>query len=142
MLVKEIMNKEIVSVLPEDTADCAARLMSRHNIGALPVCTEDGKLCGIVTDRDIVLRCVATEKDPKNEKVRDIMSKSVVSTTPTDSTNTASRMMAQARIRRLPVLMDGKVVGMVALGDLAVRPACDMEAAQALSEISSNLHVV
>ena len=65
MQVSELMNSHVISVTPDETASLAARLLHRHNIGSLPVCEDDGKLKGILTDRDIVLRCVAAETDPQ-----------------------------------------------------------------------------
>ncbi len=111
-----------------------------HNVGALPVCSTDGKLKGIVTDRDIVLRCVAAEADPNTTKVREIMSRGVVSVNPEADVREASHKMSHDQIRRLPVIDDtGKVVGMLALGDMARTHQFDMEASKALSEISSNV---
>ena len=103
------------------------------------LCTTDGKLRGMVTDRDLVLRCVAAENDPATTPVRSIMSGSVVTVSPTDDVAQVARKMADAQIRRLPVVKGGKVVGMLALGDMARQDRYDMEAAKALSEISSNI---
>ncbi|MGM9521022.1 MAG: CBS domain-containing protein [Oscillospiraceae bacterium] len=139
MLVSDIMNKEIVSVSPEESVALASRLLSRHNIGSLPVCGGDGKLRGIITDRDIVLRCVAVDEDPDIMPVSEIMSRSVITISPQDDINRASELMSIGQVRRLPVTEDGKLVGMLALGDMARSYTCDMEAARALSEISSNL---
>ena len=118
----------------------AARLLARHQLGALPVCGEDGGLRGIVTDRDIVTRCVAAETDPHKVPVREIMSRNCAVISPEEDAAEAARLMGAGQVRRLPVLEDGKVVGMVSLGDLAKCRACDMEAAEALSEISENIH--
>ena len=74
MRVRDLMNPSVVSITPEESAALAARLLSRHGLGALPVCGEDGSLRGIVTDRDIVLRCVAAEEDPAQTPVKQIMS--------------------------------------------------------------------
>ncbi|MCL2563418.1 MAG: CBS domain-containing protein [Oscillospiraceae bacterium] len=139
MLISDIMSPNLVSITPEETASLAARLLYRHNIGALPVCGDDGRLRGIVTDRDIVLRCVAAENDPAITPVKEIMTKSVVSVGPGDDARVATRVMAAEQVRRLPVLSDGKVVGMVSLGDLAKTRTYDMEASKALSEISTNV---
>ena len=139
MLVSDIMNTDVVSVTPDESALLAARLLSRHNIGSLPVCEEDGALKGIVTDRDIVLRCVAGGARPSETSVRDIMSRSVVTASPEDDVARASELMSTAQVRRLPVVRGGKLVGMLALGDLARRTACDMEASRALTEISANI---
>jgi CBS domain-containing protein len=139
MQVSEIMNEDVVTISPDEPAALAARLFFRHNIGSIPVCSADGHLRGIVTDRDIVLRCVAAENDPATTPVRAIMSGSVVTASPTDDVSQAARKMADAQIRRLPVVKNGKIVGMLALGDMARQNRYDMEAAKALSEISSNI---
>ena len=139
MVVRDLMNPGVVSVEPTSTAAAAARLISRHNVGALPVCGGDGKLRGVVTDRDIVLRCVAAEDDPAQTPVRDIMTRSCVTVSPNADCREAARLMSAQQVRRLPVVEEGKVVGMLSLGDLAKCHRFDMEAAQALSEISENI---
>lgn len=140
MQVRELMNQSVVSITPGESAALAARLLARHQLGSLPVCGEDGGLRGIVTDRDIVTRCVAAETDPHKVPVRDIMTRNCAVAAPGDDAAEAARRMAEQQVRRLPVLEDDKVVGMVSLGDLAKCRACDMEAAEALSEISENIH--
>ena len=139
MLVSELMTDNVISISPDEPASLAARLFFRHNIGSVPVCTEDGRLKGIVTDRDIVLRCVAAENDPETTPVREIMSRGLVTVSPTDDVREAARQMAQAQVRRLPVVDSGKLVGMLALGDMAKTHSFDMEASKALSDISSNI---
>ena len=139
MRVRDLMSPSVVSITPTESAALAARLLSRHNVGALPVCSPDGQLRGIVTDRDIVLRCVAAEEDPAQTQVKDIMSRNCAVVSPEDDIRLASRLMAAGQIRRLPVLEGGQVVGMVSLGDLARTHSCDMEAGKALSEISENI---
>ena len=142
MQVRDLMNPSVVSITPGESASLAARLLSRHNLGSLPVCGEDGGLRGIVTDRDIVLRCVAAEEDPASTPVREIMSRNCAVVSPEDDAREASRLMAAAQVRRLPVTDGDKVVGMVSLGDLARSHRCDMEASKALSEISENVKKV
>ena len=139
MEVRDLMNASVVSVEPTSSAALAARLISRHNVGALPVCSEDKRLRGMITDRDIVLRCVAAEEDPAQTMVRDIMTRHCATVAPGDDCREASRVMSVQQVRRLPVVEDGKVVGMISLGDLARSHRYDMEAAQALSEISENV---
>ena len=139
MLVSDLMNKDVVSVSPEESVALASRLLSRHNIGALPVSSSDGKLKGIITDRDIVLRCIARSEDPDIMPVCDVMSRSVISVSPGDDIERASELMSTAQVRRLPVTDGGKLVGMLSLGDMARSGSCNMEAAHALSEISENL---
>ena len=139
MKVKEIMSSKIVSVTPEESASVAARLLARHNIGALPVCSKDGRLRGMVTDRDIVLRCVAAEEEPSGVKVAEIMTRRVIAVGAEDSVERATDLMAHEQIRRLPVQSNGKVVGMLSLCDLAKLPNYSTEFSQTLCEISSNL---
>lgn len=140
MRVSELMNGNVVSITPDETAALAARLLTRHNVGSLPVCSMDGRLKGILTDRDIVLRCVASESDPQTTKVREIMTRGVKTVSPDDDVRAASHIMAHDQIRRLPVVDGGgKVVGMLSLGDMARTHAFDTEASKALSEISTNV---
>ncbi|MCD8368347.1 MAG: CBS domain-containing protein [Clostridiales bacterium] len=139
MKLQDIMTKTVVTITPEESASLAARLLTRHNLGALPVCSYDGRLLGIVTDRDIVTRCVAADQDPHRVPVQDIMSRELETIGPEDDPKVAARQMAAAQVRRLPVVQDGKVVGMVSLGDLATNRRCDTEAASALTEISENI---
>ncbi len=139
MEVQRIMSAKPISISGEESAAVAARLLSRHNIGALPVCSKEGKLRGIVTDRDIVLRCIAPGEDPKHTPVSDIMTRRLVWVDSRDSCDTAARLMASRQIRRLPVQEDGRLVGMVSLGDLAKLRDFSTEAAEALSEISENI---
>lgn len=138
MQVKDVMNQSVISVKPDDTATDAARLIARHNIGSLPVCGEDGGLRGIVTDRDIVLRCVAAEEDPSKTKVSALMSRNCATVSPEDDARAAAQVMSQSQVRRLPVLENDKVVGILSLGDLSVHHTCDMETAQALCRISND----
>jgi len=139
MLVQDLMNPNVITVEPGASATLAARLLSRYNVGALPVCGADKKLRGIVTDRDIVLRCVAAEDDPAQTPVRDIMSRAPATLSPTQDILSAAQTMAQHQVRRLPVVKGGKIVGIVSLGDVARSHRYDMEAALALSEISENI---
>lgn len=139
MQVKDLMSSGVITITPDENASLAARLLARHNIGALPICTSEGSLRGILTDRDIVLRCIAAESQPENTLVRDIMTKNVVSVSPEDDLREATRLMASEQIRRLPVVENGTIVGMLSLGDLAKTQMFDMEASKALSEISSNI---
>ena len=139
MKVSQLMSTSVVTIAPEESAALAARLLSRHNVGSLPVCGEDRRLRGMVTDRDIVLRCVAAEEDPAQTLVRDIMTRGCASVSPHDDCRSATRLMAQQQIRRLPVVEEGKLVGILTLADLARSQRFDMEAAQALSEISENI---
>lgn len=139
MRVRDLMSKSVVTIAPEESAALAARLLSRHELGALPVCAADGTLVGIVTDRDIVTRCVAAGEEPGRVPVRDIMSPAPSVITPETPISDAARLMAQRQVRRLPVVEQGHVVGMLSLGDLARSRRTDTEAAAVLSDISASL---
>ncbi len=134
MLVKELMSASPVTIGPEEPAACAARLMARANVGSLPVCGEDGKLCGVVTDRDIVLRCVAAGRLPEQMLVEQIMTARVAVVGPDDTAVQAAAVMAREQVRRLPVTKDGQVLGVVSLADLAGRLRDET-----LGEVSANL---
>lgn len=139
MLVSDIMNRNVVSITPSETASKAAQLLSRYNIGSLPVCDEDKTVKGVVTDRDIVVRCLAKGRDPENTPVSDIMTGRVIYVNPNASIKKASALMSSEQIRRLPVVKDDKLIGMLSLGDIARNEECDMEAASALTDISLNI---
>ena len=139
MQVRDLMNPNVVTVEPGSSAALAARLISRHNVGSLPVCGEDRRLRGVVTDRDIVLRCVAAEEDPAHTPVRDIMTRGCATVSPGADCREAPRLMSLHQVRRLPVVEEGRLVGMISLSDLARSGRFDLEAAQALCEISENI---
>lgn len=139
MKVQDIMTDRAVTVGQLEPIAAAARLMKRHNLGALPVCDDTGRLRGVVTDRDIATRCVAGDLDPSDTAVREIMSRGIATCRAEDEVDDALRTMGAERVRRLPVVRGGKVVGMLSIGDLARRDNYSMEAAEALSEISSNI---
>ncbi len=139
MKICDVMTDNVVSIAPGEPVSAAAKLLKRCNIGALPVCDEKGALKGMLTDRDIVIRCVALDSDPSKVKVEDIMSRGVVATSPFEELEHAVRIMSRDQVRRIPVLDSGRIVGMLSLCDMARNCNCDMEAAEALAEISSNL---
>lgn len=137
MLVGDIMTDQVISICEDETVTAAARLLKQNNIGSLPVRDNKGKLKGIVTDRDIVLRCVAAEDDTSDVKVGEIMSRNLVTISSSEDAENAAQSMAKAQIRRVPVTDNGVLVGIVALGDIARSSQYEMEAAEALSEISA-----
>ena len=136
MLVKDLMTTQVVTITPGESTALAARLLSRYDLGALPVCQNDGRLRGIVTDRDLVLRCLAPGENPERVPVGDIMTRTCAWVSPRANVEEAARVMAEAQVRRLPVVEDRKVVGMLSLGDLARSRGCEMEAGEALAEIA------
>ena len=136
MKVRELMNSNTVTLKPGDSVSDAAGVLARHHIGMIPVCTPDGRVRGVVTDRDIVLRCIACEGVPEHTQLREIMSRGVVSISADADVREAAQRMASEQIRRLAVMENGKLIGVISLGDLARYRSFDMEISQALSEIS------
>ena len=135
MKIKDVMTSSVESVTPDSTVNKAAQKMRDLNVGAMPVC--NGKQpVGIVTDRDIAIRNAADAGDI-NSPVNQVMSGNVVYGSPEMSTQEAAQLMAERQIRRLPIVENGNLVGIVSLGDLAVQSKVDMEAGQALSKIST-----
>lgn len=141
MKLREIMTNSVVRINPEESVAVAARTLARYNIGILPVCGGDGRLYGVVTDRDLVTRCIASGRLPASTPVREVMTTGVVYAAPDMDTVAAARLMGHQQIRRLPVLENGRLCGMVSLGDLANREETAYDAQDALTEISSNISV-
>lgn len=137
MKLREIMSDSVVRIHPEESVSVAARALARYNIGALPVCGSDGRLQGVVTDRDLVTRCLAAGLSPRETPVAQIMTSAPV-TIPEDATpGEAAFKMGQRQVRRLPVVREGVLTGIVSLGDLA---RCgESRAAQALTAVSGNI---
>ena len=139
MKVRDLMTTPVIRIQADETVEVAARTLAHYNIGALPVCGADGRVCGVVTDRDLVTRCLAAGRLPGATKVRDVMSGSVVAAQPDMEAGVAAHLMGRQQVRRLPVLENGKLCGMVSLGDLANREDSCMDAADALTDICSNI---
>lgn len=139
MKVKELMTPRVIRIAPEENAAVAARTLTHYNVGALPVCGADGRLCGMVTDRDIVTRCLAAGRRPEDTAVGDIMTKNVVTVKPEMDAGTAASLMARQQVRRLPVVEQGNLCGMVTLGDLSRNEQSAPDATDALAEITGNV---
>lgn len=135
MKIKDIMSKTVIAADGEQSAYDVARMMREHDVGAVPVFQKD-VIAGIVTDRDIVIRCVAAGKNPTECSINEIMSGGAVSVTPNQSVGDAAKIMAVVKIRRLPVLENGRLAGMLSFGDIARSGADDTEISEAISEIS------
>ncbi|ANB58560.1 CBS domain protein [Anoxybacillus sp. B7M1] len=132
--VEGIMTKNVATVSPNQTVQEAAELMSQKNVGALPV-VENGQVRGIITDRDITLRTTADGKGA-SIPVSQVMSTNLVTGTPNMSVGEAANVMAQHQIRRLPIVENNQLRGIVALGDIATNQQYDNAAEQALTNIS------
>ena len=141
MKLREIMTNTVVRINPEESVSVAARTLAHYNIGALPVCGGDGRLCGVVTDRDLVTRCIAAGRLPASTPVRDVMTTQVISARPDMEAVAAAHLMGRQQIRRLPVVENGRLCGMVSLGDLVNREETAYDATDALADISSNVSV-
>lgn len=132
--IRDIMTDEIECCTLLDNVFEVAVKMRELNVGAIPIVDQD-KLVGMITDRDIVIRGVA-EKHPGSTKVEAIMSNDLITVTPDTTNKEAAKLMAEHQIRRLPVVDDGKLIGIVSLGDFAINELTDDQAKEALSEIS------
>ena len=120
MKVKDCMCSDVCCVNPDTKLNEVAKLMCDNHVGCIPVCDENDCICGVVTDRDMVLRCIACEKDVKETPVSDIMSCNVCSCLEDDEMTNAEDKMVKNQIRRIPVCDDNKKgVGILTLGDLA-----------------------
>lgn len=139
MKLRDVMTSPVIRINPEESVAVAARTLTHYNIGALPVCGNDGRMCGLITDRDIVTRCLAAGRSPSTTSVREVMTSKVVAAQPDMDAVLAASLMGREQIRRLPVMENGKLCGMVSLGDLALKEESSMDAGDALSEISSHL---
>jgi CBS domain-containing protein len=133
-IIKDIMSKDIECCSLLDNMYEVAVKMKELNVGAIPI-VDEKRLVGMITDRDIVIRGVA-EKNPGSTKVEKIMSDQLVTVTSDTTTNQAAKLMAEHKIRRLPVVEGENLIGIVSLGDFATHQLTDEQAGNALSEIS------
>ena len=138
MKVRDIMSSKVVTVAPGESVEVAARTLAQYNIGVLPVCS-NGRLKGLVTDRDLVTRCLAANRTPATTAVEQVMTERMVTVTPDTDVCMAARLMGSRQVRRLPVVDGDRLCGMVSLRDLAVREETSLDAADVLTDISSNL---
>ena len=136
MRISEVMTSDVEIIKPDATIQDAARRMRDLNVGSLPVC--DGtRVLGIISDRDITLRATAEGSDPKNVKVRDVMSPNIVYCYEDQEVDEAGEMMGYNQIRRLPVLnRDKKLVGILSLGDISTDVNNDRLSGKTLKEVS------
>ena len=139
MKLRDVMTNPVIRIHPDETVAVAARMLTRNNIGILPVCGGDGRLCGLVTDRDLVTRCIASGRSAASTAVREVMTASIVAGKPDMDASAAAGLMGRMQVRRLPVLENGRLCGMVSLGDLAGKEETVFDATDALADISSGL---
>lgn len=132
--IRQIMTKDCETVTLKDNIYEVAVLMKKHDIGFVPV-VEGRRLIGVITDRDLVIRGYA-EKRSGSTSVEEVMTRNVETISPDATVEEAAKLMARHQIRRLPVVENGELVGVVAIGDLAVRSKFEDEAGEALGKIS------
>jgi CBS domain-containing protein len=118
MEIQQIMSTPAYTVKAIDTVQFAAEMMALHDVGALPV-TEDGVLVGIITDRDIVLRCLAPGRSPTTTDVGHIMTTGPIALEPGEPVGQAARIFSEMRVRRLPIVEERHPVGMLTVDDIA-----------------------
>lgn len=142
MKVQELMSKPVIRIMADEPVSVAARTLTRYNIGAMPVCGSDGRVCGVITDRDIVTRCLAAQRPADYTPVREVMTKQVLSVSPDTAVEEAAALMAKCQVRRLPVVNNGRLCGMLTLGDLAASKKesfSSQNVASVLQQITSNI---
>ena len=130
--MRDIMSAAPICMAPGESVSAAAKAMKQHGIGTVLVLT-DGRLSGLVTDRDITVRVLAENRDPQATRLGEICSSELVVLGPDDDVARATRLVRERAVRRLPVLQDGIPVGVVSIGDLAL----EKDASSALSGLSS-----
>ena len=136
MKVKDIMTKDVIIANSTDNVLTAAKLMKHHNIGVIPVVENAEKVLGMITDRDIVLSLADYNFDPANTDVTKLMSNKVYSVRPEADLSSAIALMKKQQIRRLPVIEEERLVGMLSIGDIAVHSDYMQEMSEAITEIS------
>jgi CBS domain-containing protein len=130
--MRDIMSPAPTCMAPSESVSAAAKTMKQHGIGTVLVLT-DGRLSGLVTDRDITVRVLAENRDPLTTQIGDICSSELVVLGPDDDVEQATWLVRERAMRRIPVLEDGTPVGVVSIGDLAL----DQDVTSALSRVSS-----
>jgi CBS domain-containing protein len=137
MNIRDVMTANPTCVSPDDSIQNAARIMRDEDTGIVPV-VENGRPVGLLTDRDIVVRAVA-EDGQLNRPIREIVTANIVSARPDMSTREAAELMSEHQVRRLPVVENDHLVGIVSIGDLAVKEGRDSRVGDALQHISEGV---
>ncbi len=130
--IRDVMTPAPVCVAPAESVSAAARAMREHGIGTVMVCDDD-KLLGLVTDRDIAIRVLAENRDPAATQIADIASAELATLSPDDDVSDAVRLVRERAVRRIPVVENGRAVGIVSIGDIAL----DRDSGSALSDVSA-----
>jgi CBS domain-containing protein len=117
--IQDVMTKQLHTVRNDATLRTVARMMHDQKIGDVVVTNADGTMCGIVTDRDLVVRGMAEQRDPDTTQVAVVCTDEVIKLPPSATIDEAVKLMREHAVRRIPVVSDGKAVGIVTIGDLA-----------------------
>ena len=137
MRVRDVMSRDPVCCSPESAIGAVAKLMAEHDCGEIPVCDDRRRPIGVVTDRDIVCRLVAHDRNPLERRVVDCMTEPVVTATPNMSVADCARLMEDHQVRRIPVVDEhGACCGIVAQADLATK-GCRRETADVVERVSA-----
>lgn len=118
-IVKDLMQSNVFTAQPNQSVFSVSVLMASKNVGAVPVVKEDGTFVGIITDRDIVTRCNALGKDPNKTKVCECLTANPTRTVPSQPVRDAIKLMADFGTRRLPVVENDKLIGIISISDIA-----------------------
>ena len=137
ILVRHAMTESPTTANPDMNATDAAALMKQFDVGVIPV-TRGDDLLGLVTDRDLVLRVLAERQDPTKVQIGDILTKAPVTVSPDTKISEARDAMAEHRVRRLPVVKNGQLVGIISLGDVAIADASERAVGETLEDISES----
>ena len=137
MNIRDVMTPNPTTVSPNDSIQSAARVMRDEDTGVVPV-VDNGKPVGVITDRDIVVRAVAEDRG-MNRPVRDIVTTELVAVHPDMSVEEATELMSEHQVRRLPVIDNDRLVGIVSIGDIAVKEGKDGRVGDALQHISEGV---
>jgi len=119
MKVRECMCKEVSCVKPETKISDVAKLMQNKHVGCIPICDNSNKVVGLVTDRDLILRSLACDKDIKQTPVSEVMTTKVFNISPDAEVSEAEKIMCECQVRRVPVVENDIIVGIITVGDLA-----------------------
>jgi CBS domain-containing protein len=138
MNIRDIMTTGVSTAAPDTSLEEIATIMKKEDVGAIPI-VEDDELCGMITDRDIVVRCVAEGKNPADTHAEDILSEDLHIIEVDEDVDTAAQLMSRHQVRRLPVVEEGRLVGILAIGDIAVKEGDDRTSGDTLQGISKGV---
>lgn len=135
MNIRDIMTTGLSTASPDTSLEEIATMMKNENVGTIPI-VEDEELCGLITDRDIVVRCVAEGHNPADTRAEDILSEDLHVIEVDEDADTAAELMSRHQVRRLPVVENGRLVGIISIGDIAVKEGDDRTSGDTLQGIS------